>query len=82
MLAFLSRDAPAATAMGVLGATWLTAGVVLFTAPPGSQSRALGLFLFLAAAGVLLSAVTASLGKLVAGLVLATAALRLAVTGV
>jgi succinate-acetate transporter protein len=82
VLAFLARDAPAAAAMGIQAVTWLTTGAIEFTAPPGSHSQALGLLLFLAAAGVLLSAFTASLGKLVAGLVLAVTALRFATSGV
>jgi succinate-acetate transporter protein len=82
VLAFLSRDAPTAAGMGVQAATWLTAGVVLLTSPPGSRSQVLGLLLFAAAAGVLVAAISASLGKVVAAAVLATTALRFLVSGV
>jgi succinate-acetate transporter protein len=82
VLAFLARDAPTGAAMGVLAATWLTIGTIEFTGPPGSHSQALGLLLFLAAAGMLVSALSVSLGKLAAGLVLATTALRFATSGV
>jgi hypothetical protein len=82
VLTFLARDAPTATATGVQAATWLTAGVILETSPPGARSQVLGLLLFLAAAGVSISAISASLGKLVVGLMLATTALRFVLTGV
>lgn len=82
VLGFLSRDAPAGAAMGAQGATWLVTGLVLLTSPPGSLSPALGLLLFVAAAGVALSAVTAGMGKIVLGLVFGVTALRFVLSGV
>jgi succinate-acetate transporter protein len=78
---FLTRDVVAGTGMGILAGTWLSAGLVLLTGAPGSTSDALGLLLLFAAAAMLVPAAAASTGKLVAFAVLATTALRFAVTG-
>ena len=80
---FVARDPAAATAMGTLSATWAAIGVLLLVAPSsGAPIRALGLVLFFLAAAVLLSATVASSSKLLLALVLATATLRFALTGV
>jgi succinate-acetate transporter protein len=79
---FLARDVAAATAMGLLAGVWLSVGLVTLTGPPGSTSDALGLFLLLAAAAMLVPAVTAAGSKLMPAIVLTTTALRFAVTGV
>jgi uncharacterized protein len=81
VLGFLSRDVIAGTGMGILSGTWLSIGLITLTGPPGSTSDALGLLLLLAGAAMLVPGAAAS-GKLVAASVLATAALRFAVTGV
>jgi succinate-acetate transporter protein len=78
---FLARDVVAGTGMGILAGTWVSAGLVLLTGAPGSTSDALGLLLLFAAAAMLVPAAAASTGKLVAFAVLATTALRFAVTG-
>jgi uncharacterized protein len=78
---YLARDVVAGTGMGMLAGTWLSIGLVTLTSPPGATSDALGLFLLLAAIGMLVPAAAASMGKLVAAAVLATTALRFAVTG-
>jgi succinate-acetate transporter protein len=82
ILAFLARDAPAGAGIGVQAATWLTTGAILLTSPPGSRSPVLGLLLFVAAAGVLISGTAAASGKLVPAAVLLLTAVRFAVTGV
>jgi uncharacterized protein len=79
---FLSRDAVAATGMGVLAGTWANIGVVTLTSRPGATSHALGTFLFLAGAVVLVSANVAAMSKLVPAIVLALTAIRFIVTGV
>jgi uncharacterized protein len=78
---YLGRDVVAGTGMGVLAGTWLTVGLVSLTSPTGSTSDALGLFLLIAGLAMLVPAVAASAGKLVATAVLATTALRFATTG-
>jgi uncharacterized protein len=78
---FLGRDVVAGTGMGILAGTWLSVGLVTLTSPPGSTSDALGLFLLIAAAAMLVPASAAGMGKLVAFAVLATTALRFATTG-
>lgn len=82
VLAFLVRDAPTGAGIGVQAVTWLTAGVLIAISPPGSRSPVLGMLLFVAAAGVLISAVSAAAGKPVPAAVLGLTAVRYAVTGV
>lgn len=79
---FLARDAVAATASGVLSATWLAVGISLLLSAPGSHSRSLALLLFVAGAAVFLSTVVAAQSKLVPAAVLALAAIRFILTGV
>ncbi|HWG02278.1 MAG TPA: GPR1/FUN34/YaaH family transporter [Trebonia sp.] len=79
---FLGRDAVAATGMGVLAATWASIGAVTVTSRAGSVSHALGLMLFMAGAGALVSAVVAAGTKLVPAIVMGLTALRFVVTGV
>ena len=79
---YLSRDVVAGTGMGLLAGTWLSIGLITLTADkPGTTSDALGLFLLLAAAAMLVPASAASAGKLVAAAVLFTTAVRFAATG-
>jgi uncharacterized protein len=78
---YLGRDVVAGTGMGVLSGTWLAVGLVTLTSPPGSTSDALGLFLLIAGVAMLVPAVAATTGKLVAFAVLATTALRFLTTG-
>lgn len=79
---FLSRDAVAATGMGVLAATWASIGTVMVTSRPGATSRALGTVLFLAGAAMLVSATVAASAKLVPAIVMGLAATRFVVTGI
>lgn len=78
---FLARDAAAATAMGILSASWLTTGIIKYTSAPGSTSGALGVLLIFAGAAILVPAIGAAFGKLVAALVLLVAGLRFFLTG-
>lgn len=78
---FLARDTVGGTGMGVLAGTWASVGLVMLTSPPGNTSDALGLLLLLAAVAMLVPASAAATGKLVAAAVLATTAVRFAVTG-
>jgi succinate-acetate transporter protein len=81
-LAFLARDGLAGTALGVLALTWLVVGLVLHASEPGATSGALGLFLLVSGVAMTLFAAVVALSKLVLAAVFATAALRLALTGV
>ncbi|MDX6481070.1 MAG: uncharacterized protein QOG85_1580 [Gaiellaceae bacterium] len=81
ILSFLARDGLTATAMTELGLVWLVVGLTLYTSTPGSQSRALGLFLLFAAASMAMTAATMSTAKLVPALIFAMAALRFLLTG-
>lgn len=78
---FLARDAVAGTGMGTLAVSWLTTGVLTLTSPPGMRSTTLGFVLFYLGAAVLVSAVVALSGKVLAGVVLTCAAARFVVTG-
>jgi hypothetical protein len=68
--------------MGILAGAWLSIGLVQLTSPPGSTSDALGLFLLLAGAAILVPAAAAVAGKLVQAALLATTAARFATTGI
>lgn len=78
---YLGRDVVAGTGMGVLAGSWLSVGLVTLTSPAGSTSDALGLFLLLASAAMVVPAAAAASGKVAAFVVLATTALRFALTG-
>ena len=78
---YLARDVVAGTAMGLLAGTWLSVALVTLTAPPGSTSDALGLFLLLAGAAMLVPAAASASGKVVPAAVLTTTAARFAATG-
>jgi uncharacterized protein len=79
---YLGRDVVAGTGMGILAGTWLSVGLVMLSSPVSSPSHALGLFLLLAAVAMLVPALAALTGKLVAVAVLGTTALRFACTGI
>jgi len=79
---FLARDVVAGTGMGLLSATWLSIALVTVDAPPGSTSGALGLLLLFAGVALLVPASVATVGKILPALVLTTAAVRFATTGV
>ncbi|MPZ65299.1 MAG: hypothetical protein GEU83_07185 [Pseudonocardiaceae bacterium] len=79
---FLARDIVAATGMGVLAASWLTAGAVMLLTPPGSTSGALGVLLIFAGIALVIPALAASFGKVVPALVLFTASVRFILTGI
>lgn len=79
---FLSRDIVAATGMGVLAASWLTAGAVMLLTPPGSTSGALGVLLLFAGIALVVPALAASFNKVVPALVLFVASARFILTGI
>lgn len=79
---FLARDSGVGTGMGILAGIWLTVALVKLASAPGATSEALGTFLIFAGAALTVPAIGAALGKLVAALVLLTAALRVVLTGI
>ena len=78
ILSFLARDGVMATAMGVLAFVWLVVGLALFTF---ETSNALGFFLVFAGIALLLTALAASLGRVVPALVFALAGVFFLATG-
>ena len=82
VIGFLARDVVAGTGMGLLSATWLSIALVTLDAPAGSTSAALGLLLLFAGAALLVPATAATSGKVLPSVVLATAALRFASSGI
>ncbi|HET9732541.1 MAG TPA: hypothetical protein VFP54_07695 [Acidimicrobiales bacterium] len=78
---FLGRDTVAGSGIGVQAATWLTTGIVILTLPPGGRSQTLGLFLFVAAAALAPAVATASMGKVLAAVVMSGTMLRWVLTG-
>jgi len=82
IFAMLARDGTVATAMGVLGLSWLVVGLTLYTSPPGATSDALGLFLVFTSVAMAANAITSSLSKLVPALVFGTASLRFLLTAI
>lgn len=80
IVAYAARDVVVATAMSVLGLTWLVSGLVLHDAKPGSTSDGLGVFLLSSGAAVALCGAVACIGKVVPGTVLLVAALRILLT--
>src|SRR3954452_9037689 len=82
IFSFLARDGTTATAMAILGLSWLVIGLVLVTAPPGSTSQALGMFLLFTATAIALTALTTSISKLVPALVFLIAGVRFALVAI
>lgn len=81
VFSYLARDGATGACVGVLSTTWLAIGLIHIVSP-GATSGALGLLL-LSAGGVLaLSACATFVGKLLAGAVFLTAAVRFALSGI
>lgn len=82
---WIRGELAAATGSAVLGATWLALALASITSPAGAPgpSKAESLFLFAAAAGLVVSVGTEAVdGRFVPALVLLTASVRFALTGV
>lgn len=82
VFSYLARDGSAGAAVGVLATTWAAVGLVHIVSSPGSRSGALGLLLLCAAGMLAISALAASSGKPLLGLVFLTTALRFALSGI
>ncbi|MBZ5735526.1 hypothetical protein K8Z61_13585 [Nocardioides sp. TRM66260-LWL] len=78
---FLVRDPVAATGMGVLSGTWAGVCLVTLSSPPGALSPGSGVLL-LGAGACLLVPAAAARAAIVPAAVVATSAVRFAVTGI
>ena len=81
ILAFLGRDSPVATGLGLFAGAWLATGLSLLTAAPGARSKSLGIFLICAGACLLAVVTGAASGKLGTAIVLVVGGGRFIVTG-
>jgi len=81
ILGFLARDSAAGTGMALQAGGWFSIGLATYTGRPGETSPALGLVLIGAATVLLVPAATASLSKVLAGLVMALTSVRFYLTG-
>jgi uncharacterized protein len=81
ILGFLARDSAAGTGMALQAGGWFSIGLAIYVARPGQATPALGLVLIGAATVLLVPAATASLSKVLAGLVMALTSLRFYLTG-
>ena len=72
----------AAPGWAILAGSWLVIGTVTITSPAGSTTRVLGLVLCFVSVGLLVPIVAASLGKILAALVMLGAAIRFGLTGI
>ena len=82
ILAYFTRDAAAATAIGLFGMTWAAVSLATLTSPEiGATSTALGLFMMAIAVLMVLLGVSSIAGKPVFAVVLALATARFFVTG-
>lgn len=81
VMGFVARDPVAATGMGVLSGTWAAVCLTTLTSPPRAPSDGLGVILLMSGVCLLVPAAGAW-SKVVPALVIATSAVRFAVTGV
>jgi uncharacterized protein len=80
-VAFSRRDSVVATGMAILGATWLSVGLVMLETSPKVGHPALGIFLVVCAGALLVPGSAAALGGRLSALLLLTASARLTMTG-
>lgn len=81
VMAFLGRDTPVATEMGILSFAWLASGISLLYSPPGSPGAAYGVLSIAAGVALVSPILATSMTRLVPALVLITAAVHLVLTG-
>ena len=82
LLAFAARDGGAGTALGLFGGTWTAVGTTFLSLPPGTTSKALGVFMCALVVPLLALALGAATGKPVLAGVLLLGAARFGLTGV
>src|SRR3954454_25076817 len=81
VLAFLARDALAGTGLGLFSGIWSVTGLTLLTGQPGATNDGYGMFLILAAIGLVLLLLSAGTSRLFFGALLTTGSARLLVSG-
>src|SRR3954454_3174304 len=81
VLCFLARDTVAGTALGIFGGAWLATALVELSAPPGTTNAALGAFLLILAASLLVLIAGASFGKAGPAVVIVFGVARFVVAG-
>lgn len=82
LIAYAARDAGVATAMLIFGALWIAVGLELYTAPPGSRSTAVGMFMLTLAAAVLMISTGAIVARPLLAVLALLATARFALSGV
>lgn len=82
LFAYLGRDAGAATTLALLGATWIAVGSALLGTTEGQTSVAVGFFLLVIAASLLLLLIPSLPAKPYLAAVIALAVARFSLTGV
>lgn len=81
VFAFLARDTLGATTLGLFTTSWLALGLTYMTAPPGSTSVTVGIYLFGFATVALLLALLSTMGKPFFSALLALATARMVLSG-
>jgi uncharacterized protein len=81
IVAVFARDSLVATGLGVFSSVWVVSGMTLLTGPVGATNDALGMFLLVDAAALLLLIVSAGRGRLVFGVVILCGCVRLTLSG-
>jgi succinate-acetate transporter protein len=81
VLAFLARDTPGGTTLGVFAGTWATLGAIGLGLQPGQTSNTLGVFLLADGVVILLLAIAAVAGNPAFTVLLGVACVRFALNG-
>jgi hypothetical protein len=81
IVAFLARDTLGATTLGLFTTSWLALGWADISAPPGTTSATLGIYLFGFGTVALLLAVMSTMGKPFFSVLLSVAVTRMVLSG-
>jgi uncharacterized protein len=82
VLAFLARDTPGGTTLGIFAGTWVTLGVIGLGLEPGETSTTLGVFLLADGAVILVLAIAAIIGNPAFTVLLGVSCARFVLNGV
>lgn len=81
VLAFLSRDTPGGTTLGIFAATWAAIGILSLGLAPGETSSALGVFLLADSVAIAILAAAALVGNPAFTVLLGISCARFALNG-
>jgi succinate-acetate transporter protein len=81
IFALLARDALAGTGLAIFSSIWSVTGLTLLNGPPGATNDALGIFMLVGAALLLLLLLSAGRARIVFGAMIITGCARLTVSG-